>query len=321
MNKAALITGITGQDGAYLAQLLLNHNYRVYGVIRSTQVYDYNLRALGIKEKIQLLHLDFLHISQFSNILDEYNIDEVYHLAAQSSVGYSFANPHQTIQENFNLTVNLLDQVRQSKRKIKFYNSVSSEIFGNQPMLPITEENVINPISPYGLSKAFSLQIGNLYRNLYDMYICNGILFNHESELRRGNFFINKIVTEAINIKNGYQDSLKVGNINIKRDFGYAPEYVKAMYLMMQQNNSDDYIVCSGVSLYLSDIILYVFDKLQVDTNKIVIDEKLIRDDEILDIYGDNTKVRSIGWKYEISFFNALDKIIDYKLNNMNRIV
>lgn len=314
-----LITGITGQDGAYLAQLLLEKNYTVYGVIRNNNIYDHNLRYLNIIDKVTLLPLDFSHCEAFADILCLYDIKEVYHLAAQSSVGYSFNNPHQTIKENFNLTANLLEQVRLSNRNIKFYNSVSSEIFGNQIVLPITEQSIINPISPYGLSKAFSLQLGKLYRDLYEMFVCNGILFNHESELRRGNFFINKIINEAIQIKLGNQEKLRIGNLNIKRDFGYAPNYVEAMYLMMQQNNADDYIVCSGISLYLSDILDYVLSKLEINNDVVLVDDSLIRDDEIFDIYGDNQKIKSIGWQYEMTFFEVLDKIIENKLESLSK--
>lgn len=317
-NKSALITGITGQDGAYLAKLLLDNNYQVYGVIRNNHIYDHNLKSLNIIDKVKLLPLDFSHGEEFADILCQYRIDEVYHLAAQSSVGYSFNNPHQTIKENFNLTANLLEQVRLSKRNIKFYNSVSSEIFGNQDILPITEQSIINPVSPYGLSKAFSLQLGKLYRDLYGMFVCNGILFNHESELRRGNFFINKIINEAIQIKLGNQDTLRVGNLNIKRDFGYAPEYVKAMYLMMQHDKPDDYVVCSGNSLYLYEILNYVLAKLGLSQDVVAVDKSLVRSDEIFDIYGDNSKIKSIGWQYDLDFFNVLDAIIDNKLQNTN---
>lgn len=313
-----LITGITGQDGAYLAKLLLDNNHQVYGVIRNNNVYDNNLTSLNIIDNVKLLPLDFSHGEAFADILCQYGIDEVYHLAAQSSVGYSFNNPHQTIKENFNLTANLLEQVRLSKKEIKFYNSVSSEIFGNQTVLPITEQSIINPVSPYGLSKAFSLQLGKLYRDLYGMFVCNGILFNHESELRRGNFFINKIINEAIQIKLGNQKTLRVGNLNIKRDFGYAPEYVRAMYLMMQFDKPDDYVVCSGVSLYLYEVLNYVLAKFGLSHDVVVVDESLVRSDEIFDIYGDNSKIKSIGWQYDLDFFNILDGIIESKLQNFN---
>lgn len=316
--KNALITGITGQDGAYLAKLLLDNNYQVYGVIRNNNIYDHNLKSLNIIDKVKCLPLDFSHGEEFADILCQYRIDEVYHLAAQSSVGYSFNNPHQTIKENFNLTANLLEQVRLSKRNIKFYNSVSSEIFGNQDVLPITEQSIVNPVSPYGLSKAFSLQLGKLYRDLYGMFVCNGILFNHESELRRGNFFINKIINEAVQIKLGNQEILRVGNLNIRRDFGYAPEYVKAMLLMMQSDKPDDYIVCSGNSIYLYEILNYILAKLQLSHDVVIVDESLVRADEIFDIYGDNSKMKSIGWQYDLDFFDVLDTIIDNKFRNFN---
>ncbi len=211
--------------------------------------------------------------------------------------------------------MNLIEQIRLSKRKVKFYNSVSSEIYGNQLNLPITESSLLNPVSPYALSKAFSYQIGQYYRKAYGLFICNGILFNHESELRRGNFFINKIINECINIKEGKQDKITVGNLNIKRDFGYAPDYVQAIHLMMQQDISDDYIVCSGISISLSDILNYVLTKLHLSNSVVVVDNAFVRKDEIYEIYGSNKKIKSIGWDYQRKFFDVIDEIILYKLN------
>lgn len=313
---SALITGITGQDGAFLAKLLLESGYRVIGIVRDgTNVYDFNLNALGIKSKVELEQLDLLHGCSFGGFVNEQEIDEVYHLAAQSSVGHSFVHPYETIKDNFNLTVNLIEQIRLSKRKVKFYNSVSSEIYGNQLNLPITESSLLNPVSPYALSKAFSYQIGQYYRKAYGLFICNGILFNHESELRRGNFFINKIINECINIKEGKQDKITVGNLNIKRDFGYAPDYVQAIHLMMQQDISDDYIVCSGISISLSDILNYVLTKLHLSNSVVVVDNAFVRKDEIYEIYGSNKKIKSIGWDYQRKFFDVIDEIILYKLN------
>lgn len=312
-----VITGITGQDGGYLAKLLIDNGHNVIGITRPNlnSLYDFNLKSLGVRDKVRLTEIDLLHDFNFGELLEQYQVDAVYHLAAQSSVGYSFQHPHRTIKDNFNLTVNLLEQVRLSGRNIKFYNSVSSEIYGNQHQLPITESTQLAPLSPYALSKAFSYQTGQYYRKAYNMFVCNGILFNHESELRRGNFFINKIITESILIKKGLQDKITVGNLNIKRDFGYAPDYVYAMLLMMMQKTSDDYIVCSGNSLLLSDILEYVLFKLHIPSSVITIDSNLIRQDEIYEIYGDNDKIRSIGWSNSQDFFQVLDKIISYKLS------
>lgn len=313
--KTALITGITGQDGAYLAQLLLTHNYTVIGTVRDiNNIYDFNLNLLNIKTKIQLIETDLTKEDNFATLIAENKVNEIYHLAAQSSVGKSFIYPYETLRDNFKITANLLEQVRCSNNNIKFYNSVSSEIFGNQKMLPITESSTVNPISPYGLSKSFSFQLGKLYRNLYNQFICNGILFNHESELRRGNFFINKIINTCYNISTGKTDKLLLGNVNIKRDFGYAPKFVEAMYLMMQQSAADDYVVCSGKSILLSDIVNYIINKFKLDSSVIEIDQNLIRPDEIYEIYGDNSKIRSLGWEYEQNFFSIIDQIINFKL-------
>jgi GDPmannose 4,6-dehydratase len=313
--KHALITGITGQDGAFLAQLLLQNNYKVIGVVRDANtIYDHNLQTLGIKDQIDLQQLDLTNSDAFGNLITNYKINEIYHLAAQSSVGQSFNQPFNTIKDNFNITINLIDQVRLYALNTKFYNSVSSEIYGNQKQLPITEESSLNPESPYALSKAFSYQIGQYYRKSYGMFICNGILFNHESELRRGNFFINKIINEAIKIKFGLQKILMVGNLNVKRDFGYAAKYVEAMYIMMQQNVANDYIVCSGKSLLLSEILEYVLAQLKLPLSIVKTDQTLMRIDEIFEIYGNNSKISSIGWDYKLNFFAVIDKIINCKL-------
>ena len=317
--KQVVITGITGQDGAYLAKLLLEKEYQVFGVVRDLQnMYTDNLRALDIEHLINLIQIDLQHGFEFLDFLiQNHEIIEVYHLAAQSSVGMSFKEPYTTIKDNFNLTVNLIEQVRLTNRAIKFYNSVSSEIFGNQLNLPIHESSLLNPISPYGLSKSFSYQIGKHYRDIYGIFICNGILFNHESELRRGNFFINKVINECLNIIQSKSTGFTLGNLNIRRDFGYAPKYVEAMFLMMQQIDADDYIVCSGKSLLLHDIVDFILQRFKLSWNIVTIDSSLIRNDEIFEIYGDNSKIKTIGWQYDLDFFDVLSVIIDKKLKNI----
>lgn len=317
MQKNVVITGITGQDGAYLAKLLLENGYQVFGAVRDLQhLYLNNLYSLKIHHLIKLIQMDLQDGFNFLDFINKNQIDEVYHLAAQSSVGVSFKDPHTTIKDNFNLTANLIEQVRLSPRQIKFYNSVSSEIFGNQEHLPITESSLLKPISPYGLSKSFSYQIGKHYRDIYGTFICNGILFNHESELRRGNFFINKVINECLEIIRNKSNSFTLGNLNIKRDFGYAPNYVEAMFLMMQQDAASDYIVCSGTSILLKEIVDYILSKFSLTWDSVKTDESLVRNDEIFEIYGDNTKIKSIGWRYNLDFFNVIDIIIDRKMQD-----
>ena len=313
--KRAVITGITGQDGAYLSSLLLKNNYKVFGIVRDLQnAHLVNLKSLSILESITLEEIDLQHGFDFLTFIRNNQIDEVYHLAAQSSVGLSFKEPYATIKDNFNLTVNLIEQIRLVSHKIKFYNSVSSEIFGNQNCLPITENSLLQPVSPYGLSKSFSYQIGKLYRDLYGVFICNGILFNHESDLRRGNFFINKVINECYDISIKKSLGFTLGNLDIKRDFGYAPKYVEAMFLMMQQNIPSDYIVCSSKPILLRDVVDFILQKFYLSWDYITIDKNLIRDDEIWEIYGDNSKIKSIGWTYDLNFFDVLNKIIDEKI-------
>jgi GDPmannose 4,6-dehydratase len=202
-------------------------------------------------------------------------------------------------------------------KKIKFYQASSSEMFGKVQHLPITEESTLHPLSPYAISKASSYWTVINYRESYGLFACNGILFNHESILRSNNFFVKKVIIESIRISKGLQDVLKVGNIELRRDFGYAPEYVKAMWLMLQQKKADDFIICSGKSVSLKEIIYYVFKKLDINRNKIVIDHILYRPTDIEDIYGNNSKAKkNLGWKYELSFFQVLDILIAKELEH-----
>ena len=318
--KTAIITGITGQDGAYLAKLLLEKGYKVIGITRS---YNFSnvvkLKYLGINDRVTIEECDLMDVSSIIKHLKKYAPNEIYNLAAQSSVGLSFDQPIGTMQFNIISVLNLLESIRIVDRNIKFYQASSSEMFGKVEKLPITEKTAMHPSNPYAISKCANYWTVINYREAYGLFACNGILFNHESFLRSDNFFIKKVIKESLNIKNGYQYALKVGNIDIKRDFGYAPRYVEAMWLMLQQTEADDYIICSGKSLSLREIIYYIFDKLKIDRNRLVVDENLYRPVDIEDIYGDDSKVKKLlGWNYNLDFFNVLDILLEEEINFMH---
>jgi GDPmannose 4,6-dehydratase len=312
MNNVALITGITGQDGAYLADLLIKKGYKVIGLVRSYSHGNVKgLEYLGIKDKVQIVECDLTDFIQVISTVKEYAPSEIYNLAAQSSVSLSFRQPIGTIQFNIISVLNILETIRMLNPACKFYQASSSEVFG-QAVLPISENSAINPISPYSISKASAHWITKNYRDSYGLFSCSGFLFNHESYLRSDNFFVKKVILQAIKIKNGQATTLEVGNIDIKRDFGWAPKYVVAMYLMMQQNVPDDYLICSNHSVSLRSIIEYVFDYLQISMNCLVINESLFRPTEIPDIYGDNRKAKEeLGWEYDLSFYDVIKILID----------
>lgn len=318
--KTAIITGISGQDGPYLAQLLLQKNYKVIGTVRSYRCANTkNFEYLGINGHIVLEELDLSDMANVIRIMQKHKPDEIYNLAAQSSVGLSFDQPIGTFLFNTVSVNNLLESIRLFNPDTKLYQASSSEMYGKVKQMPITLETPMHPISPYAVSKMASYFMITTYRESYGIYASNGVLFNHESYLRSSNFFIKKVIRDAFSIKNGTLSHLKVGNLNVKRDFGYAPAYVEAMWKMMQLDIPDDFIICSGKSVLLKDIVEYIFEKVGLNKQLIVIDETLFRPNEIEDIYGDNSKAKSkLEWHYEYSFFNILDMLIEEELKNTN---
>ena len=317
--KTALITGISGQDGAYLAELLLSKNYRVIGLVRNLKSDFLGLKYLNIIEKIELVECDLLNIKQITKIIDRYIPHEIYNLAAQSSVYESYKNPIITFEFNTISVFNIVEAIK--GKNIKFYQASSSEMFGRVGQLPITENSLIHPVSPYAISKVAAHYTCVNYREIYGMFICCGILFNHESYLRNNNFFVKKVIRESLEISLGTRADLQVGNIDIKRDFGYSPKYIEAMYLMMQQETASDYLICSGQSISLREIIYYVFNKLNIDNKKCVINKKFYRPADIEDIYGTNEKAkRLLTWDYNYSFFDVLDLLIAEEMANYKKI-
>ena len=321
MSKTALITGISGQDGAYLSQLLLGKGYRIVGLVRSHNDSDLKgLHYLGIAEKIKIEECDLSDFSQVIKIIDQYRPEEIYNLAAQSSVSLSFKQPIGTFSFNTISVFNLLEAIKMINSKIKFYQASSSEMFGSINHLPITDDAEFHPKSPYAISKAAAHWICVNYKESYGMYVCCGILFNHESYLRKKNFFVKKVLQEAIEIKNGKREILEVGNLEIRRDFGYAPKFVEAMYLMMQKDKPANYLICSGKSVCLKDIVDTVFEKLSIDKSKIKISEELYRPAEIENIYGNPEKAkRELDWQYDMSIYNIIDVLLKEEIDNYNK--
>lgn len=317
--KTAIITGITGQDGAYLSKLLLGKRYRVVGFIRPDAEESYfGLNYLDIFDQVILEKCSLLDADNIQRLFTKYEPDEVYNLAAQSSVGASFENPYETINFNILSVLNLLESIKITGGNTKFYQASSSDMFGNTDILPVTEKSILHPASPYAISKITGHQMTVSYREAYGLFACSGILFNHESYLRGNNFFIKKVIRTAIDIQNGKQNELSVGDIDLQRDFGYAPDYVKAMWLMLQQKEPKDFLVCSGKPVSLREIIYYVFDKLEIDRGKITIDQSLFRPNDIKSIYGNNEKAKKeLGWKYDKTFFEVLDILIAEETKNV----
>ena len=314
MAKGALITGITGQDGAYLSQFLLEKNYRVVGLSRKDQEPDRKrLQYLKIDEKVEIVKADLLDRKSLVAVIEKYQPDEIYHLAAQSSVGKSFVAPEETLHFNIISALNLLEVVRKVNPQIRFYHASSSEMFGRVAPedLPVNEQTPLRPISPYAISKLAAHWITVNYREAYDLFTVSGILFNHESVLRGPHFVTKKILREAVRIKKGLAGELKLGNLNVYRDWGYAPAYVEAMWLMLQQEKPTNYLICSGEAHSLEEFGRKVFEVLNLDFERFVsIDQSLFRPLELEIIYGNNTRAKKeLGWRYSLSFNSLIETL------------
>ena len=314
--KTAIITGISGQDGAYLAKLLLSKDYRVLGVIRPDRERNIvGLNFLNISENVALIELDLLDKEAVAKFIKTYIPNEFYNLAAQSSVGVSFEIPVDTFEFNTISVVNILEAIRNFSLETKYYQASSSEMFGNIGVenLPLKESILFHPVSPYGISKASAHWITVNYREAYGLKTCCGILFNHESCLRGDNFVIKKIIRTALKIKNKQSDRLELGNLTVQRDWGYAPKFVEAMWLMLQQDEFKEYLICSGQVTSLEKIVKEVFEKLELDYDKHVkIEGSLMRNLELDVIYGDNSKAKNeLGWDYNLSTDQLIETLIE----------
>lgn len=302
--KVALICGVSGQDGAYLAKLLLEKGYEVYGGSRDAQMASFNnLARLGIRKSVQCVSVSINDFRSVLQTLLKIKPDEVYNLAGQSSVGLSFEQPVETLESISGGTLNLLEAIRFSNLPIKFYNAGSSECFGDLGNLAADENTPFRPRSPYGVAKAASFwQVAN-YREAYQLQASTGILFNHESPLRPERFVTQKIVTTACRIARGSTEPLVLGNINIARDWGWAPDYVEAMWLMLQQAKADDYVIATGKTHKLSDFIRIVFETVGLDwQNHIRVDSSLFRPTDIAEGHANPTKAfNQLGWRANTS--------------------
>ena len=322
-NKVALITGINGQDGSYLAEFLLEKGYEVWGTIKRNSVAENQTSRLDeiYPQLLGKLHYaDLTDLASLISIIQQCQPDEIYNLAAQSHVRISFDQPIYTAQATGIGTLNLLEVIRLTKPNAKIYQASSSEMFGNN----IDEDGYqrettpMNPVSPYGCAKVYSYNICRNYRNSYDMFISNGILFNHESPRRGTNFVTNKVVKTAVEIKKGLRNELVLGNLEATRDWGHAKDYVEAMWLILQQDNPDDFTCATGVSNSVQYLVDYTFNKLNLDVQKYVkTDPKYLRPEELKDLKGDSSKLRALGWKPKYTFETMIDEMIEYWMEKL----
>lgn len=302
--KTALITGITGQDGSYLAELLLEKDYRVIGIKRRTSLLTTDrVDHLFNNNNFELVYGNLIDGGSIHRILMNYQPDEIYNLGAQSHVRVSFDTPEETAEIGAMGTLRLLEAVRNVCPRARFYQASSSEMFGDNPEYPQNEDTCLRPASPYACAKVFSHHLVRNYRESYGIHASSGILFNHESPRRGETFVTRKITIAAAKIRMGLQDKLYLGNLDAKRDWGYAADYVKAMWLMLQQDESDDYVIATGKAYSVREFLELVFDHAGLDIDQYVeIDKRLFRPHEVPILLGDGRKAREkLKWKPETS--------------------
>ena len=334
--KTALITGITGQDGSYLAKLLLDKNYTVYGTVRRGASEKFSrLEFLEIKDKVKFIDFDLLELSNIQQVVKDINPDEIYNLAAQSFVPTSFSLPILTSDINSLGVVRLLDTILNVNKNIRFYQASTSEMFGKVQEVPQNELTRFYPRSPYGVSKLFSHYMTINYRESYDLFACSGILFNHESPLRGHEFVTKKIVSSLAKIKQGKEECLYLGNIEAQRDWGHAKDYVEAMWLMLNADNPEDYVVSSGKTTSVREFIEKTLDRLDFEyewtgeginntlidkrENKVIIkiDKKLYRPAEVDLLIGDSSKIIDrLKWSPNYNLNTLIDDMVDFEINN-----
>lgn len=311
--KTALICGVSGQDGGYLAQLLLSKGYTVWGTSRDIQGTEFaNLRLLGILERVKLLSMvpdDFRSVFMAIKISEP---DEVYFLAGQSSVGLSFEQPAETIQSVVIGTLNMLEACRMVDKEIRFYHAGSSECFGDTQGHPANEKTPFIPRSPYAVAKASAFWLVNNYREAYSLFSCTGILFNHESPLRPARFVTQKIISAAKRIKDGSKEVLYLGRMDIARDWGWAPEYVEAMWLMLQRDRPDDFVIATGKSYLLEDFVRLAFASVDLDWREYVRQsDKFFRPTDLLVSSADPSKAKlELGWQAQFDMPKVVEKMM-----------
>jgi GDPmannose 4,6-dehydratase len=317
MDKKALICGISGQDGAYLAELLLENGYVVCGTSRDAQMSSFqNLTRLGIKEQVKLESMALNDFRSVLQVLIKIQPDEVYNLAGQSSVGLSFEQPVETLESIATGTLNLLEAIRFTGEAIKLYNAGSSECFGDIGDRSADEMTPFRPRSPYAVAKAAAFwEVAN-YREAYGIFACSGILFNHESPLRPERFVTQKIIASVCRIAKGSPETLRLGNIDIQRDWGWAPEYVQAMYLMLQQDKPDDYVIATGESCKLADFVAAAFACVGLNwQDHVICDRGLLRPTDLAISRGNPNKARErLGWQAHYRMSGIVRAMVETRL-------
>jgi GDPmannose 4,6-dehydratase len=319
-NKKALITGITGQDGSYLAEILLDKGYDVVGMVRRTSTINFD-RIEHLQNKITLAQGDLLDEVSIIDILREHRPDEVYNLAAQSFVPTSWSQPVLTGECTALGVTRVLDAIRMIDPDIKFYQASSSEMFGKVREVPQRESTPFYPRSPYGVAKVYGHWITINYRESYDLFACCGILFNHESPRRGHEFVTHKVTMGAAKIKMGLMDELPLGNLDAKRDWGYAGDYVEAMWLMLQQPEPDDYVIATGETHSVRELCEVAFGAVDLDwEDYVVVDPRFLRPAEVDQLVGDCSKARrTLGWEPQVSFEELITMMVDADLKALQR--
>ncbi len=320
--KKALITGITGQDGSYLAELLLKKGYQVHGTVRRVALEDPEHRLRRIRHIVDKLYLEAGSLESYAsvfNIIEKVKPDECYHLAAQSFVSYSFEDEFSTINTNINGTNYVLAAIKQRVPKCKFYFAASSEMFGKVQEIPQNENTPFHPRSPYGISKVAGFDLTRNYREAYGLFACSGICFNHESPRRGFEFVTRKITNEVAKIKLGLSKELRLGNLEAKRDWGYAKDFVNAMWLMLQQKNPDDYVFATGQTHSVKEFVELAFSYAGLNwKDYVIIDKELYRVAEVYELRGDFSKAKEIlGWQPKVNFEELVKIMVD---NDLKRI-
>jgi len=316
----ALICGISGQDGGYLARFLLDKGYEVYGTSRDAQACSFNnLKNLGIFKKVSIMSMAMNDFRSVFQVIDSVCPDEIYNLAGQTSVALSFEQPVETMDSINIATLNLLEVIRFTKRSIKFYNAGSSECFGDTGDMAANESTAFHPMSPYAVAKASAYWITSNYRDAYNLFACTGILFNHESPLRPERFVTRKIVCAACRIAAGSKEKLHLGNTAIRRDWGWAPEYIEAMWLMMQASQPEDYVIATGKSYSLHDFVRKTFAVLGLDWKPYVVkDPKLLRPSDIAKGKGNPEKAKErLGWIAKNKMGDVVRMMVEAELNSL----